>query len=81
MNGDANENNDAGNYRRNNNKTTASKSFEYKAKIIIGTPANSNRLDTEVAVPLKYLSIFWRSLVLPLFNCGIGLICHIQEIA
>ena len=32
VNDDANENNDAGNYRRNNNKTTASKSFEYKTK-------------------------------------------------
>ena len=80
VNDDANENNDAGNYRRNNNKTTTIKSFEYKTKIITGTPANTNRLDTEVAVPLKYLSNFWRSLVLPLFKCGIGLICHGQEI-
>ena len=30
VNADANENNDAGNYRVNNNKTTASNSFEYK---------------------------------------------------
>ena len=32
-NNDANENNDAGNYRINNSNTTTSKSFEYKTKI------------------------------------------------
>ena len=34
VNNDANKNNDAGNYRINNNKTTTSKSLEYKTKII-----------------------------------------------
>ena len=52
----ANENNDAGNYRINNKKTT-NKSFEYKTKIIGSTPAD-NTLDTEVVAPLKYLSNF-----------------------
>ena len=33
VNDNVNENNDAGNYRTNNDKTTASKSFEYKAKM------------------------------------------------
>ena len=61
VNVEANENNDAGNYRRNNK--TKSKSFEYRTKIIAGATANTNRLDTEVAVPLKYLGNFWRSLL------------------
>ena len=65
VNDDANENDSAGNYRINNNKTTTSKSFDYKAKIIGSTPADSSRLDTEVVVPLKYLNNFWRSLDLP----------------
>ena len=65
----ANENNDANNYRINNNKSTTSKSFEYKTKIIRRTPNDNNVLDAEVVVPLKYLSNFWRSLDLPLINC------------
>ena len=47
----ANENNDVGNYRINNEKTTMSKPFEYKTKIIGSTPANSSRLYGEVIVP------------------------------
>ena len=69
----ANENNDANNYRINNNKSTTSKSFEYKTKIIRRTPNDNNVLDAEVVVPLKYLSNFWRSLDLPLINCQIEL--------
>ena len=69
----ANENNDANNYRINNNKSTTSKSFEYKTKIIRRTPNDNNVLDAEVVVPLKYLSNFWRSLDLPLINCEIEL--------
>ena len=33
-NGSANENNDPNNYRTNNNKTTANKSFEHMTKLI-----------------------------------------------
>ena len=40
----ANKNNDAINYRINNNKTTTSKSFEYKVKIIGRTPNDNNIL-------------------------------------
>ena len=54
-----NGNHDAG------NKTTTSKSFEYKTKIVGSTPTNTSRLDAEVAVPSKYLSNFWRFLDLP----------------
>ena len=51
-----------------------SKSFDYKAKIV-GTLAN-NVLEKEVAIaiPLKYLGNFWRSLDIPLINCEITLI-------
>ena len=52
-NDDMNDNHDAG------NKTTTSKSFEYKTKIVGSTPFNNSRLDAEVAVPSKYLSNFW----------------------
>ena len=64
--------NDANDYRINNKKTTTCKSFDYKTKII-GKTSNDNTLDTEVVVPLKYLSNFWRSLHLPLINYEIEL--------
>ena len=44
-------------------------------------PADNNRLDTEVVVPLKSLSNFWRSLDLPLIICKYSLTCHGLEIA
>ena len=84
---DASENNEAGNYRINNNKTRISKSFECKTKITENTPANNHRLNTEVVVPLEYLNYFWRSLDLPLSNCKIeldfvivGRLCNISNI-
>ena len=51
-----------------------SKSFDYKTKIV-GTLAD-NVLEKEVtiAIPLKYLGNFWRSLDIPLINCEITLI-------
>ena len=57
MNDDVKENNDD-NYRVNNAKTTISKYFECKIKIIGRAPINNNTLDTEVVVLLKYLVIF-----------------------
>ena len=71
VNDDDNENNDAGNYRVNSNKTVTSKSFKYKTKILGSTPADNSRLETEFVVPLKYLSNFRKSLNLPLINCEI----------
>ena len=68
INDSAYENNDANHYRVNN-KTTTSKSFEYKTKIIGSTVNGNNMLNAEVIVPLKYLSNFWRSLDLLLANC------------
>ena len=55
----------------NNNKTTIGKSSEYKIKVIGSTLNNNNTLAAEVAVPLKYLSKFWRSLNLSLIKCEI----------
>ena len=55
--------NDTNNYRIDNNKTTTSKSFEYKTKIIGSKPCNNNRLNVEVVVPLKYLSNFGDTLI------------------
>ena len=57
---DANENNAVGSYRINNNKTTTSKCFEYKTKLIGNTPDNNSRLEVEFVVPLKCLGNFWR---------------------
>ena len=60
-------------YWINNNKTITSKSFVYKTKIKGRTSDENNTLDTEVAVPLKYLSNFWKLFNLPLINCEIEL--------
>ena len=64
INDDANENVN----NRINNKTILSKS-EYKTKLIGSMPNDNDTLDTEVVVPLKYFSNFWRSPDLPLINC------------
>ena len=58
VNHDAKENNPAGNYRTNNNKTVTSELFECKRKIIASTPENNIRLDTKIVVLLKHLSKF-----------------------
>ena len=49
LNNDANE--IVSNRRLNNNKTTTSKSFEHKTKIIRRAPTNNNTLDKKVVVP------------------------------
>ena len=85
VNDSTNENN-ANCYRINNNKPLTSKSFKFKTKIIVSTPNDNNMLDTDVFVPLKYLSNSWRSLDLTLINCEIELdfkwekYCVISEI-
>ena len=43
-------------------------------KPIIGKPPNNgNEKVVEIMVPLKYLSNFWRTLEIPLINCGVSL--------
>ena len=52
-----------------------SKSFDYKTKIIGSLDAGEDeKEDITIAIPLKYLGNFWRSLDIPLINCEITLI-------
>ena len=46
----------------------------FKGKITGKAPDNDNKKDVEIAVPLKYLSIFWRTPSMSLINCEINLI-------
>ena len=48
-------------------------SFKYKANLIGNTENNGRKNGVKIAVPLKYLSNFWRSLEMPLINCKIEL--------
>ena len=47
----------------NNHIPNNSSSYKYKSRLI------TNRNGVEIAVPLKYLSNFWRSLEILLINC------------
>ena len=60
--------------------TSDGKSFIHKTKIVGNLPERHGKegdadrppvltLNNEVTIPLKYLSIFWRSLDWPLINC------------
>ena len=52
-----------------------SKSFDYKTKITGSLDAGEDeKEDVTIAIPLKYLGNFWRSLGIPLINCEITLI-------
>ena len=53
---------------------TDSESFKAKVKITRETNDDGNTKKTEIAVPLKYLSNFWRNLEMPLISCEINLI-------
>ena len=47
-----------------------SKSFDYKTEIIGSLDAGEDeKEDVTIAIPLKYLGNFWRSLDMPLINC------------
>ena len=48
-------------------------SFKYKANLIGNTEANGTKIGVKLALPLKYLSNFWRSLEMPLINCKVEL--------
>ena len=48
-------------------------SFKYKASLITNTQANGTKNGIKIAVPLKYLSNFWRSLEMSLINCRVKL--------
>ena len=52
-----------------------SKSFDYKTKIVGSLAAGElEKDDVEIAIPLKYLGNFWKSLDIPLISCEITLI-------
>ena len=67
---------------------TNSESFKYKSSIT-GKTSNANngteqgntktRKNLETVVPLKYLSNFWRSLVISLINCEVSLTLNWSE--
>ena len=57
-----------------NGNITQSESFKYKIKITRKTIAAGNTKDVEIAVPLKYLSNFYRTLEMLLINYEINLI-------
>ena len=48
-------------------------SFKYKADLSGNTENNGTKSGVKIAVPLKYLSNFWRSLEMPLINCKVEL--------
>ena len=51
------------------------KSFDYKTEITGSLDAGEDeKEDVKIAIPLKYLGNFWRSLDIPLINCEITLI-------
>ena len=52
----------------NNNNAS---SFKYKASIIGDTGDNGRKKKVKIAVPLKYLSNFWRLLEMSLINCKV----------
>ena len=47
--------------------------FNYKASLIRNTETDRTKKVVKIAVPLKYLSNFWRSLEMPLINCKVKL--------
>ena len=48
-------------------------SFKYKESLIGDIENNRTKNGVKIAVPLKYLSNFWRSLEMPLINCKVEL--------
>ena len=57
-----------------NDNITPSASFKFKMKITGKTPADDNKKDVKIILPLKYLSNFQRTLEMPLINCEVNLI-------
>ena len=52
-----------------------SKSFDFKTEVIGSLGAGEDeKEDVEIAIPLKYLGNFWRSLDIPLIKCEITLV-------
>ena len=67
-------------YRDDPNDTiTESESFKYKIQITGKTPVDGNTKNIEIAVVLTNLSIFWRTLEMPLINWETNLILTWSE--
>ena len=49
----------------------SSLSFKYKSSFICNLSQARTRNNVKIAIPLKHLSNFWRSLQIPLINCKI----------
>ena len=54
-------------------------SFKYKANLIGITENNGTKNGVKIAVPLKYLSNFWKSLEMPFINCKVELSFNLYE--
>ena len=48
-------------------------SFKYKGNLIANTEADGTKKGVKIALPLKYLSNFWRSLEVPMINWKVEL--------
>ena len=61
--------------------TDDSTSFKYKSSFFKPLTADDNGVfkDVKIAVPLKYLSNFWRYLEVPLINCKIHLELNLSK--
>ena len=57
---------------------TDSKSFKFKSSIINNT-VNDGVANAKIVVPLKYLSSFWRTLEMPLIDCGVNFDLNCSE--
>ena len=55
------------------NEANDTGSFKFKIKMT-GQTGDDGTKDVEIMVPLKYLSVFWRTLEMSLINCEINLI-------
>ena len=54
-------------------------SFKYKTSIIGDTGNDGTKNKVKRAVPLKYLTNFWRSLEMPLIHCKVELLLKWYE--
>ena len=57
-----------------NNSLADSESFKSEVKITGKIPVDGNTKNVEIIVPLKYVSNFWGTLVMPVINCEVNLI-------
>ena len=62
----------------NFNGTNDTDSFNFKTKLM-GQTGDKGTKDVEIIVPLKYLSVFWRTTEMPSINCQVNLILTWSE--